>query len=40
LIEKNIRTYKTEQAHGLSQLPTLLKLIQERRFTGKAVVTV
>lgn len=40
LIEKNIRTYKIEQVHGLSQLPNLLKLIQERRFTGKAVITV
>lgn len=40
LIEKNICTYKIERAHGLGQLPNLLKLIQERRLTGKAVVTV
>ena len=40
LIDKDVRTYKIEQAHGLGKLPDLLKLVQERRFTGKAVVTI
>jgi hypothetical protein len=40
LIDKDIRTYKIEQAHGLGELPGLLKQVQERKLTGKAVVTI
>jgi NADPH:quinone reductase len=40
LIDEDIRTYKIEQAHGLAKLPGLLKLVQERELTGKAVVTI
>jgi NADPH2:quinone reductase len=40
LIDKDIRAYKIEQAHALGKLPGLLKLVQERKLTGKAVVTI